>query len=315
MRILMLGAGGIGGYFGARIHKAGGDVTFLVRPARAKYLLTNGLQVFSPLGDIHITPKIITSEQGGASEKYDVVMLSCKAYDIDAAITSVAPVLNPNSLIIPLLNGFSHLARLDLQFGRERVLGGLAHLGVTLKPGGEIQHLNELHRLVIGCRAEYASPLISFLAELLALSGIDFSLSKNIEAEMWDKFVFLSTLAGATCTMRSSIGDILQTHSGERFIVGLFAECISIAREYGQMPNQERLATYQSQLTAQGSMSTSSMLRDIERKEPTEADHIIGDMVRRADATRIDAPLLKIAYSHLQAYETRRKHVNGLGHR
>lgn len=309
MRILILGAGGIGGYFGARLHNTGGDVTFLVRPARADNLLANGLRVLSPLGDVHITPKIITSVGISTRKSFDIIVLSCKAYDLDTALGSISPALSPDGLVLPLLNGFAHLTRLDAWFGRERVLGGLAHLAVTLAPTGEIQHLNMIHRLLIGTRSACISPLISPLAEVLMRSGIDFSLSDNIERDMWDKFIFLSTLAGATCIMRSSIGDILDTHSGEIFIVGLLDECIAVAAKYDHTPNPDQLAAYRSQLVARGSTSTASMLRDIERGRPTEANHILGDMVRRAEMYGVDTPLLKLAYSHLQAYEIHRSRM------
>lgn len=308
MRILMLGAGAVGGYFGARIHQAGGDVTFLTRPSRANYLVANGLHVHSPLGNIHITPKIITSAKDCAVGKFDVVILSCKAYDLDSAIDAFASVLEPQGVVIPMLNGFAHLDKLDTQFGREKVLGGFAHLGVMMAPEGEIRHLNDFHRMVIGCRTKSISPFIHFLVELLARSGIDFSLSKNIESEMWDKFIFLSTLVGATCTMRSTIGEILHTHSGKEFILGLFDECVAIAKKFGHTPDQESLTSYRNQLIIRDSLSTASMLRDIEQNRKTEADHIIGDMIRRAEAVGVDTPILKIAYSHLQAYEIRRHH-------
>ncbi|SMF31530.1 2-dehydropantoate 2-reductase [Pseudogulbenkiania subflava] len=310
MRILMLGAGGIGGYFGARMHQAGGDVTFLVRPARAAKLAADGLRVVSPLGDVHITPKVVTTVGGPMSGHFDIVVLSCKAYDLDAALDSIAPALSPEGVVLPLLNGFAHLSRLDAQFGQERVLGGLAHLSVTLAPTGEIRHLNQLHRLLIGSRKTPASPLLRPLAELLAQTGIDFSLSENIEGDMWDKFIFLSTLAGATCTMRSSIGDILETHSGEAFIIGLLDECVAVAAQHGHIPSAEQLTAYRNQLTARGSGTSASMLRDIERGGATEADHILGDMVCRAETHGVDAPLLKLAYSHLQAYEIRRRLIN-----
>jgi len=251
-------------------------------------------------------PQCITAIQGGESQKFDAIVVSCKADDLDSAIEAIAPALASQAIVVPLLNGMAHLQLLDKRFGRERVLGGIAHLGVTLTPEGHIQHLNELHRLMIGSRTESASPLVAALAKVLAGSGIDFALSKNIENEMWDKFVFLSTLAGATCTMRAAIGDILQTHSGEAFILELFDECLAIASKYGHQPRDERLAQYRSQLTARGSTSTASMLRDIERKGHTEAEHIFGDMVRRAQTHYIDAPLLQLAYAHLQAYEIRR---------
>ena len=306
MRILMLGAGGIGGYFGARIHRAGGDITFLVRPARARSLLADGLHVVSPLGDVHIAPKLIISTQDRTSGKFDTVILSCKAYDLDVAMDTVAPALASDGIIVPLLNGIAHLARLDERFGPERVAGGLAHLSVTLTPEGKIRHLNALHRMVIGARTTPALSSVAALAKVLGSTGIDFHLSENIEGEMWDKFVFLSALAGATCTMRASIGDILQTAAGENFILGLLEECSAVARKHGHMSSEERLVQSRMQLTDRGSTSTSSMLRDIERNGRTEAEHILGDMVRRAIAHGIDASLLKIAYMHLQSYEARR---------
>lgn len=308
MRILMLGAGAIGGYFGARIQQAGGDVTFLVRPERERCLSESGLHVSSPLGDIHIRPRCITAFQDSELQKFDAVIVSCKAYDLDSAIEAIAPALAAQGIVVPLLNGMAHLQSLEERFGRQSVLGGMAHLGVTLTPEGHIRHLNELHRLMIGSRIEPASPWVGVLAEVLAGSGIDFVLSQNIENEMWEKFVFLSTLAGSTCTMRAPIGDILQTHSGKTFILGLFSECLAVADKCGYPTSEERLAQYRSQLTAQGSTSTASMLRDIERKGRTEAEHILGDMVRQAQTHHIEVPLLQLAYSHIQAYEIRRAH-------
>lgn len=303
MHILMLGAGGTGGYFGAKIHAAGGNITFLVRPARAENLLARGLRVSSPLGDHHISPKVLTAPTGAANAAFDVIVLSCKAYDLEAALNSIAPAVGPQTLILPLLNGIAHLPLLDARFGQARVLGGIAHLAVTLDPSGEIRHLNKLQRLVIGARGNTASPHLAALSELLVRSGIDFSLSADIESDMWDKFVFLCTLAAATCTMRSSVGDILETHAGEGFIVGLLDECQAVAGKCGHIPNAEQLAQYRNHLTARGSPLTASMLRDIEHGGPTEAEHILGDMVSRGEAHGVETPLLKLAYSHLQAYE------------
>lgn len=301
MRILILGAGGIGGYFGARIHQAGGDVTFLVHHARAKNIMDNGLHVSSALGDIHLAPKIVTSIEN-TGDTFDIIILSCKAYDLGFALDSISPAIGADSIALPLLNGVSHLGMLDAKFGRERVLGGVAHLSVTQTPSGEIRHLNKTHRLIIGSRCASSSKQVSLLAELLSSTAIDFSVSMNIEQDMWDKFIFLATLAGATCTMRASIGEILSTIAGEAFITGLLGECEAVAMANNHTPNADQLVGYRNQLTERGSTLTASMLRDIERGSPTEADHIIGDMVRRANAGGISAPLLKLAYSHLQAY-------------
>ncbi|MDP1771433.1 MAG: ketopantoate reductase family protein [Methylobacter sp.] len=308
MRILILGAGGIGGYFGAQIQRAGGDVTYLVRPARAQNLIANGLYVSSTLGDIHVTPRVVTSIETPC-EAFDLIIITCKAYDFDSALASILPAIGGNSLILPLLNGVAHLDTLDALFGRERVLGGLAHLAVTLTPSGEIKHLNSINRLIIGSRCTSFSKQVSSLAELLSSTSIDFSLSSHIEQDMWNKFIFLCTMAGATCTMRANIGEILSTVAGESFITGLLDECERVATANHRIPNPDQLLTYRNQLTEQGSSSTASMLRDIERGGPIEAEHTVGDMVRRADASGISVPLLKLAYSHLQAYElTRQRH-------
>ncbi len=301
MRVLVLGAGGVGGYFGARLHDAGGDITFMVRPARAENLKANGLRVLSPLGDTRLTPQLITpgaDARGG----FDVVMLSCKAYDLDSAIESIEPMLNSGSVILPLLNGLSHLAALDARFGCDRVLGGVAHVSAALTPDGQILHRNKLQRLIFGSRGR-KSPWLAPLADLLAASPLNFSVSENIEQDMWEKFVFLATLASATCTMRANVGVVLATCAGEPFITGLLGECEQVATASGHPASMEKIAVYRDQLGDRGSIAVASMLNDITRGGPTEADHILGDLVARADGMGIAVPLLKLAYSHLQAYE------------
>ena len=307
MRILVLGAGGIGAYYGARIHDAGGDVTFLVRPPRAAALRENGLQVFSPLGDTRFSPKLVTRDELAESpQSFDVIVLSCKAYDLDSAIDAIAPAVGENSVILPLLNGVRHIAALTARFGEARVLGGVAFISVLLAPSGEIRHLNTLHRLAAGSLTATPSKWLAPLAQLFSSSGFEFVLADDIEQTMWDKFVFLSTLAAATCTLRASIGDILRTVAGEAFITGLLGECLNVAAACGHPVGPAPLAAYRKQLTEPGSGLMASMLRDVERGGPTEADHILGDLVGRAQAQGLDIPLLRLAYSHLQAYELRR---------
>lgn len=309
MRILVLGAGGIGGYFGARIHHAGGDVTFLVRPARAAQLRENGLQVFSPAGDLQIAPKVVTRDE--LQERFDVIVLSCKAYDLDSAMDAIAPAVGEESVILPLLNGVSHIDTLAARFGSQRVLGGVAFISVMLAPAGEIRHLNALHRLATGSRTAQSSRWLPALAQLFSAAGFEFTLSDTIEQAMWDKIVFLSTLAGATCTMRASIGTIMGTVAGEAFITGLLAECARIAEACGHPVGEASLGASRKQLTDRTSGLMASMLRDVERDSATEADHILGDMVSRAKTKGVDVPLLGIAYSHLQAYASRRNAQTG----
>jgi len=306
IRLLVLGAGGIGGYFGARIHAAGGDVTFLVRPARAAALRENGLKVFSPHGDLHVRPKVLTRDE--LREPFDAVILSCKAYDLDAAMDDIAPAVGPRTLLLPLLNGISHLDRLAGRYGRERVLGGVAQAALLVTPEGYIRHFNTVHRLITGAFAESPSgpPGLPELARVIAASGVDFILADDIEQAMWNKFVFWSALAGATCTLRANIGIILQTLGGEEFVTGLIAECGRVAERAGHALTVPQLSTCRALLTESGSVLEASMLRDIERGNRTEAEYTLGDLIERATAYGINAHCLRLAYTHMQAYEIRR---------
>ena len=305
MRILVLGAGGIGGYYGARIQAAGGDVTFLVRPARAKQLNKDGLNVISAFGDLHLPAQCLTREE--LKSPFDVIILSCKAFDLESSIEAIAPAVGDKTVILPLLNGVKHIESLVARFGSRHVLGGVAAISVTLTAEGEIQHLNKMHRFITGARGTPAPEVLAPLAELLAKSGFDFVLSNTIDQALWDKFVFLTSLAGATCTLRASVGQILGTVAGEAFITGLLDECARVAVASGHPVAEAQLAAYRTQLTDKTSGLMASMLRDVEKGGPTEADHILGDMVARAEAKGIAAPQLRLAYSHLQAYDLRRK--------
>lgn len=304
MRLLVLGAGAVGGYFGARIHAAGGDVTFLVRPARAAQLREHGLQVSSPFGDLRIAPKFVTQDE--LKETFDVVLLTCKAFDLDSAMEAIAPAVGEQSIIVPVLNGVRHIDRLVSRFGAARVLGGVALISAALGPSGEIRHLNKLHSLTIGTLGWRPSPLLEPLAKLLGASGFDFVLADNVGQAMWDKIVFLATLAGSTCLMRASVGIIMSTLDGERFVNGLLDECAAIAEANGRKLADTQLTVFRSMLTNRTSALVASMLRDVEANNPTEADHILGDMINWANGKKIEVPHLRLAYSHLQAYERRR---------
>jgi 2-dehydropantoate 2-reductase len=305
MRILVLGAGGIGGYYGARMHAAGGNVTFLVRPGRAAQLREKGLQVFSPFGDLQISPQLVTKET--LTETFDVILLTCKAFDLDSAMDAIAPAIGEQSAIVPLLNGVRHIDRLVTRFGAARVLGGVALISVTLAANGEIHHLNKLHRFTVGSLGWRPSPWLEPLSRLMESSGVDFVLADNIGQAMWDKMVFLATLAGATCLMRSSVGTIMATLAGESFINGLLDECAAVADANGRKLGDTQLTVFRNMLTDRSSALVASMLRDVEANKQTEGDHILGDMISWAANKKLEVPLLKLAYSHLQAYERRRQ--------
>jgi len=303
MRILVVGAGAIGGYFGGRMLAAGGDVTFLVRPKRAAELADAGLVIKSPTGDVTLkNPPALQADK--LAEKFDVVLLSCKAFDLDDAIKSFAPAVGPQTSIVPLLNGMRHLDVLDGKFGRERVLGGLCAIAVTLNEHREVVHLQPMQSLNFGERDGKMSERVRAIAEVFAAGKFGSVASEHIIQEMWEKWVFLASVAASNCLMRAPVGTILASPGGKDFLLGMLDECSAIAAAEGHAPRAPFLERTRGMFTMEGSPMTASMFRDIKVGAAVEADHVIGDLIARADAAAV--PKLRTAYTHLKAYEKQR---------
>jgi 2-dehydropantoate 2-reductase len=303
MKLLMLGAGGTGGYFGGRLAEAGVDIQFLVRPSRATALARDGLVITSPMGDLRIPIRTLTT----AESVVDGVLLSCKAYDLDDAMAAIAPAVGPSTLILPLLNGLRHLDALDARFGRERVLGGLCHIGAMLDPTGGIRHLNRLQRLTLGPRFPAQASAANALREVLKRGAFELRYSATILQELWEKFVFLTTYAGITTLMRAPIGAIVATAEGRAITLEMLQECADTAAANGHAPRRESLAEMATSLTEPGSRGTASMLRDMMAQGRTEHEHIVGDMLARARTAAVSAPLLRISLANMQTYEAMRQ--------
>ena len=306
VRTLILGAGGIGGYFGGRLVEAGADVTFLVRAGRAAQLARDGLVVTSPFGDIQSPVRFITRESLADDGRYDAVLLTCKSYDLEAAIPAIAPAVSGGAAIIPMLNGMKHLDRLDLAFGRAAVLGGMCAIAATLTPQGEVQQLNNQQLMVLGPRAPGQERVAQGFAQDAAGARFDFRLSEDIAQDMWEKFVLLCTMASMTCLMRATVGEIMQTDDGEALMLQTLNECDLVAHAAGHRPRPASIERTRALLTDRTSNFAASMLRDVERGGPTEAPEIVGDMLARARAAGLPEAMLRVAWCHLQAHEVRR---------
>lgn len=303
MRILVVGAGAIGGYFGGRLLDAGRDVTFLVRARRAAELADAGLVIRSPCGDLTLRdPPRVRAEDIGQS--FDLILLSCKAYDLADAMDSFAPAVGARSMVLPMLNGMRHVDALQQRFGPARVLGGQCAISATLGEDRAVVHLNELHRLSFGELDGTDSQRLQELTAVLQGAGFDAVPSRQIVQDMWEKWVFLATLAAVSCLMRATIGDVLAAPGGEALILSMLDETRGIAEGAGHAPRAAFLDQARSILTAAASPLAASMLRDVQADAPVEADQIVGDLLHH----RVGAatPLLSIAYTHLKAYEARR---------
>ncbi|MDR2015370.1 MAG: ketopantoate reductase family protein [Azoarcus sp.] len=303
MRILILGAGGIGGYYGARLIEAGHEVTFLVRPARAERLRENGLRVIRHADEFAGPGPVATAARPDLHP--DLVMLSCKAYDLDSALAAIAPAVGANTRILPLLNGLRHLEALDAVFGAEHVLGGLCQISVTLDDTGVIRQFSPLDRLTFGTRNP-ASPVPPALSAGLRGLGTNVVERVDILQAMWEKFVFITALAGITSLLRGSIGEIAATPEGAQLAQRLYGECMQTAAYCGHAPAEAAHADAVQKLTTPTSTLKASMLRDLERGGRTECEHILGDMRARAYAHAIETPLLSVALAHLRVYEASR---------
>src|SRR5690625_2127628 len=304
MKIMILDADAVGGYFGGRLAASGADVTFHVREGRARQL-EDGLRIESPCGDARLPVRTLLP--GEAAPPPDIIMLACKAYGLTAAMETIAPHIHEDTVILPVLNGMNHIPLLASRFSEARIWGGVAHIVATLAEDGRVLHMNEVHRLTIGPRGDDGSLMLAErLVEAGRQAGYDSRLSGDVLQDLWDKWVFLASLAAATTLFRAPIGQILHADAGEALLMGLLDEIAGIAAAEGHRPGEKTLATARAVLTERGSKLTASMLRDMQAGSPTEGEHVIGDLVRRAAAHGIETPLLEVEWVNLQSHEAGR---------
>ena len=303
-RILVLGAGGVGGYFGGRLAQAGADVTFLVRPRRREQIRTDGLRITSGLG--HLTMPVNTVVASELGPSYDLVLLTCKAYDLDSSMDAVAPAMQGACTVVPLLNGLAHLDRLDARFGRDHVIGGSCAIDVTLLPDGTIRHSGTLQRIVFGERDSQASARTQAFADVLAKTMLQWEHADAVLLRMWEKLVMLSVLAGMTCLFRGNVAEIMSAPGGRDVAEQALAANIDISTREGYVPTPDAVRLAERRLTDPAGQWSASMMRDMEAGRPVEADHIIGFMLDKARAHGVTAHLLSMAYTHLKTYERRR---------
>lgn len=302
MKILVLGAGAIGGFYGARLIEAGADVTFLVRPARAARLAGNGLVVRSELGDFRQPVK--TVESAAVQPEYDLVLLTCKGYDLDPAMDAIASAVGPATGILPFLNGMSVYDRLDARFGKARVLGGVAQIATMLERDGTIAHFGTLDTVLVGARDAAQVPLVEAFHQYIAATPGSRAISDNVEQALWNKWMMIASAALMTCLMRGTVGEICRTEDGRALMRRAMAECNAVAATEGHaLPDAVR-AQMETRLLDDKLDWMASMARDIAQGAPRlEAANIVGDLVRRAKGFGLDAPIAQAAYCHLQVYE------------
>jgi 2-dehydropantoate 2-reductase len=296
MKILILGAGGIGGYFGAQLLRSGADVTFLLREKRQALIAQQGLRIESPHGDFTVQPPTVTASS--VRPIYDLIILAPKSYDLDDALASLDNAVG-QAVILPFLNGMDHLNVLDDRFGRAAVMGGVAHIAATITETGAVRQLNEIHSLILGPRDPAQVALARQFIALCEKTPFDSVYAEDIEQALWDKWVFLATLAGMTTLCRGSVGDILATPYGEGLMRQMYGECCTVARLSGHPTGEVATAWALGKLIAPGSPLTASMLRDLLAGQRTEHQHIFAALVERGIALGLPMDLMRLAHTHL----------------
>jgi 2-dehydropantoate 2-reductase len=301
MRILVLGAGAIGGYFGGRLAEGGADVTFLVRPRRKAELDASGLIVKSVKGDIALRPQ--TLEGGARAEPFDIVLLACKSYDLEAAIDAIAPYMGEASAVLPLLNGLSHLDRLKERLGAARVMGGACFIGAALEPNGVVRHIGDMQTLVFGELTRERSARAEALAAAFARTKVAAQISPDIVQAMWEKLVLLAALVAVTGLARGTVGEVAAAH-GTGFALAALAECEAAAAAEGHASGESARGQARRLLTTPSPFAASAM-RDLVAGRRTEGDHIVGDLARRAQKHGLPHPILEAARIMYAVHEAR----------
>lgn len=303
MRLLVVGAGATGGYFGGRLAQHGRDVAFLVRPRRAAALRQSGLRIVSPHGDATLSPRLIIT--GELQEKFDAVLLTVKAWTLPEALNDVAPAVAPDTMILPVLNGMRHTDAIAARFSPGNLVGCICKIAASLNDDGAIVQLAPFQELVYGEMDGPVTPRISTLHEFMRDAGFEARTSTHIVHDMWEKWVTLATLGGMTCLMRGNVGQIMAAEGGRQFVLNLLGEVTAVAAASGYTMSDGFLAGARATLTAEGSKFASSMYRDLEQGQRIEAEQIIGDLLARARRLNVATPLLETVWTHLQIYLAR----------
>ncbi|SNS44200.1 2-dehydropantoate 2-reductase [Streptosporangium subroseum] len=304
-----MGAGAVGGYFGGRLVQAGRDVTFLVRPGRARLLRERGLRIVGLGEKMTLTPRTILT--GDIASAFDLVLLSVKATGLRGAMEDLAPAVGPDTLILPVLNGMRHIDDLVERFGDRAVLGGVAKVATTLDADGDIVRLAELQSLTYGARATPAPKPPADAHRALGGAGFDARLSGDIIGEMWAKWVFIAATGAVTCLMRGTVGEVASVPGGIEFAEAVVAECAAIAAAAGHAVPEKELQNTRDTVTAPDSSFASSLYRDLISGRGIEGEHIFGDLVLRARRLGVAVPLLDLVTLHLRVYQGRLEKDSG----
>ncbi|HEX5403910.1 MAG TPA: 2-dehydropantoate 2-reductase [Pseudonocardiaceae bacterium] len=289
MRIAVMGTGGVGGYFGARLAEGGHDVAFVARGRQLAALREHGLRVRSPLGDVHL-PDVEVSDDPATLGTADMVLFGVKLWDTETSAELIKPLLTGRTGVVSFQNGVVKDDILRRVLGASHVVGGVCYIAATIAEPGVIKHANNLQKLVFGEYDGTTSERVREFRDACVDGGIDVEISDGIERTIWEKFVFLVGLSGTTTLARTPIGPIRSDPRARAFLRDVLDEVTQVARAQG-VPLPADYADDRLAFTDQVSPDmTSSMHHDLERGNRLEVAWLSGDVVERGKALGVPTP-------------------------
>ncbi|WP_276353392.1 ketopantoate reductase family protein [Cohnella caldifontis] len=305
MKILVAGAGAVGGYLAARMLETGADVTLLVRENRRKRLEETGLCVRSPLGDYTGRPRLITA--GEEAGPFDLVVIAMKAYGLEGALRDLRPYVGEQTALLPFLNGIRHMEQIAAAFPGRPLLGGVARIESTLDESGRVLHLGSYHSFSFGRFGAMSDERYGALRTELSRIPI-LREHPDIVRDLWEKYLFISVFSGLTTLFDATVGEIRDVPDGNGIVwfERLFAEVSeAIARAGGRLGEGAAGKMLQT-IAGMSPGSSASMHRDLKQGLPTEAHHIQGYLLELARRHGVQTPLLETVYQRLVIYENNR---------
>jgi 2-dehydropantoate 2-reductase len=305
MRIVIMGAGGLGGYFGARLAVAGNDVAFVARGAHLAAINADGLRIESALGDLHLRDAVAT-DNAATLAPADVVIMGVKLWDTEAAAQAVKPLVRPGTAVVSFQNGVSKDEVLTRILGSEAIIGGVAQIGVVIASPGVIRHTGTMAKLIVGELDNARTPRVEALLETCRAAGIDAEIAPDINLAIWQKFAFLVPMAACTASMRSTIGPIRSNPQARAFLADVMREVVAVGHALSIGLDKDFVAERMAFIDTLPAQMTASMQGDLVRGNRLELPWFSGAVVELGRRIGVPTPLNRAVSDILALY------VNGV---
>jgi 2-dehydropantoate 2-reductase len=298
MKFVMMGSGGVGGYFGARLAQAGHEVTFVARGAHLDAIRRSGLRVRSELGDAHVTPARAVEDPAQAGEA-DAIVVAVKLWDLESAAQAIRPIVGAQTIAVSLQNGVDKDSVLARAIGKEHVIGGVTHIGAVIAEPGVIAHTGKLQRVTLGELDGSRSARVDALVAALQAGGVEAAASDDIGRVTWEKFVFLTAISGMTALTRKPIGAVREHPATRAMLLEALRETAAVALAEGVALPEDLLGRQEKMIDGLAPSMLSSMAQDLLRGRPLELEWLSGAVVRRGEARGVPTPAHRAIYAGL----------------